>query len=231
MSTRTDNHDTTSSETNGSYWAKYKDLTLLFAGAIIGIASSYISSAQQLSAQKQQMLFEQTFRVIREFTELNNSTWQKIDIPLGALDQKLETAYDTLLNKPSNGTLGQHLAKTMSTFSASISDTTKTLSDEARDYEAKLDMTLTLLSYLSNERPEKVSIDAEMSNMTADLEKANQKLDAAIAKNPTQEQSIEIGKIWIEDIRSVIKSQRERNVEDRLRVNKSIQTLAQHALK
>lgn len=212
-------------------WGRYKEIALLLVGGIIGIASSYVTSTQQLSAQKQQFLFDQRFRVIREFVELNSSTWQKIDIPLAALDRKLEVAHETLLKKPASESLGPYLAKTMGTLGDSLEEISKTLADESREYDAKLDVTLTLLGYLSSERPHDVAIDVEMSHMTPDLLKANQDLDAAIAAGSTREQSIKIAEFWIESVRSAIKRQRERNTDERQKINRAIQGLAERALK
>jgi hypothetical protein len=212
-----------------SVWSKYKDVAMLVAGAIIGIMSSYVASIQQLNSQKQQVLFDQRFRVIREFIELNNSTWRKSDSLLETLSQRLEVAQKSLSKPPNNGKVGEQLADIMREFGSTTEETMKALTDEAADYEAKLDVVLTLLSYLLEHQPEHVAIDVEISGMTAEILAANRKL-GAITK-PTPDQSVAMAKVWLTDMSTAVMSQRERNVVQRTKINESIRAIAQNALR
>jgi hypothetical protein len=210
-------------------WIKYKDVAMLVAGALIGMLSSYVASIQQLSTQKQQLLFDQRSKVVREFIELNSSTWRKSDSLLEALSQKLDTAQRRLSAEPRNESLRKQLLTTMQEFGTSSEDTLKALVEEAGDYEAKIDVLLTVVSYLFDEQPEHVAIDVELSGMTEALVAANKKL--SVIANPTPEQSVTVAKTWFQDLSSTVAAQRERNIAQRVKINESIRRIAQSTLK
>ena len=105
-----------------SAWVKYKDVAMLVAGAFIGMLSSYVASMQQLSTQKQQLLFDQRSKVVREFIELNSSTWRKSDSLLEALSQKLDTAQRRLNANPQKKSFRQQLLTTIIDDHARVRD-------------------------------------------------------------------------------------------------------------
>ena len=117
----------------------------------------------------------------------------------------------------------------MQEFGTSSEDTLKALIEEAGDYEAKIDVLLTVVSYLFDEQPDHVAIDVELSGMTDALVAANKKL--SLIANPTPEQSIADARTWFQDLSSAVATQRERNIAQRIKINESIRSIAQGALK
>lgn len=210
-----------------SFWARYKDLVNLLAGACIALASSFIATSQQTHFQRNQALAEKRFAVLRELVEANNEAWRKIDADLESAAAALEAASTRAEDiENTSGTLREVASRFGDEFTSLIDPIVKTWNADSREYDSRMESLTTLLAYLTNRDPVDLKIDMQFRNHAKRIETLVDELTAGLGKAKTKRDLKAAVKSFIDGTRNVIVEVRTDLQSQRTRVNGDIKKIA-----
>lgn len=166
----------------------YKDLVLLLAGAIIGVASGLMGSYMQAKTQQQNVLAEKRLGTLRELLELNNEAWRQLDSSLESVGFSVDEIASVFAKIARNNN-GPGLKSKLHAAVAELRKASTEIRTQQRMYDAKMATLSTLLSVLTGRLAPRLELGPVLGDMQDEVNAAMAEI-TAMASNETSMRKI-----------------------------------------